>query len=171
MRTDSPHNQLISRCIYSYYDTIIKNSKITVTQYYNDNKKTVTRYIRERYAEQFNIHFMHNIYSMTALHIAVVFSASRPFLCKRYSIPNSRYPFGIALFTRALHTNQALVLLSYTSSVIHARTKHNASRLVIVLSIIVIHHLLYLVMFDLYNNSTQFMIFVYCTLDCTSQSR
>ena len=28
-----------------------KNSKITVTQYYNDNKKTVTRYIRERYAE------------------------------------------------------------------------------------------------------------------------
>ena len=51
MRTGSPHNQLISRCIDSYYDTIIKNSKITVTQYYNDNKKTVTRYIRERYAE------------------------------------------------------------------------------------------------------------------------
>jgi len=51
VRTGSPHNQLISRCIDSYYDTIIKNSKITVTQYYNDNKKTVTRYIRERYAE------------------------------------------------------------------------------------------------------------------------
>ena len=60
MRTGSPHNQLISRCIYSYYDTIIKNSKLTVTQYYNDNKKTVTRYIRERYAEQL-------FHTMTAL--------------------------------------------------------------------------------------------------------